>query len=247
MLAYPSQPVPILTYHNIGEAPAGATHRGLYLTADKFRAHLDILERHGYRGVSMEQGLAVLRGERRDRIAIITFDDGYVDTFEEALPALQAKGFTATCYFVSGRLGSFNAWDSDEVRIQKPLMNLRCARQWLAAGMGIGSHTVSHPRLTQLDQRSMQREIVESKKLLEQSLGTSVDHFCFPYGDHDAACVQAVIDAGYSTAVTTQRARVDRGTRLHALPRFGNSGKRSANIFRARTFLWAFGEGAARQ
>jgi peptidoglycan/xylan/chitin deacetylase (PgdA/CDA1 family) len=239
--------VPILTYHNIGEAPAGATHRGLYLAADKFRIHLDVLERHGYRGVSMDHGLAVLRGEKRERIAIITFDDGYVDTFEEALPALQARGFTATCYFVAGRLGSFNAWDSEIVQVRKPLMDLRCARQWLAAGMGVGSHTVSHPRLTELGPHSMRQEIVDSKAMLEQALGTSIDHFCFPYGDHDAACMLAVAEAGYSTAVTTQRGRVHRGASLHALPRVGNSGKRSSHVFRARALLWALGNGTARQ
>lgn len=239
--------IPILTYHNIGKAPAGATHRGLYLSAEKFRLHLDALERHGYRGVSMDRGLPVLRGEKHDRIAIITFDDGYVDTFEKALPALEAKGFTATCYFVAGRLGDFNVWDSDEVRVRKPLMGLRHAREWLAAGMGVGSHTVNHPRLTHLDRHAMQREIVESKTMLEQALGTSVDHFCFPYGDHDAACTRAVIEAGYSTGVTTQRGRVHPGASLHALPRIGNSGNRSANIFRARAFLWKFREGAAHQ
>jgi peptidoglycan/xylan/chitin deacetylase (PgdA/CDA1 family) len=245
--ASPSQPVPILTYHNIGCAPDEATHSGLYLSPEKFHLHLKILERHGYLGVSMEEGLPFLRGEKRGRIAILTFDDGYLDTFEEALPALLDRRFTATCYFVAGGLGGFNAWDSDEVRVRKPLMDLHRARRWLAAGMGVGSHTVSHPRLTQLDRHSMQREIFESKTMLEQALGIPVDHFCFPYGDHDAACVGAVTEAGYSTAVTTRRGVVRCGANLHALPRVGNSGKRSANIFRARTLLWALGDGDPHQ
>jgi len=237
--ASPASPVPILTYHNIGTAPAGATHRGLYLSLEKFRAHLRILAQNGYRGVSMEEGLPYLRGERQDRVAVITFDDGYVDNLELAMPALREKGFSATCYLVADRIGQSNAWDSELLRVRKPLMDVPQIREWLAAGMKVGSHTRTHPRLTGLDVASKRQEIGDSKRALEDRLGVAIDHFCFPYGDHDADCLRAADEAGYATAVTTTRGRVRRGQSLLALPQIGNSGKRSTLNFRMRTWWWS--------
>lgn len=237
-LAAPHVPVPILTYHNIGHAPEGATHVGLYLAPEKFRAHLEQLARHGWRGVSMDDGLPYLRGERQGKVAVITFDDGYVDNLELALPLLRAHGFSATCYLVAHRLGGHNAWDSELLKVKKPLMDLPLVREWLAGGMAIGSHTLGHPHLTQLGADERRREIAGSKAALEDRLGMAVPHFCFPYGDHDAACVDAVAEAGYATAVTTVRGRARPGDDLLALPRVGNSGKRSPRVFQARLAWW---------
>ena len=239
-VAAPAKPVPILTYHNIGTPPDGATHPGLYLALDKFRAQLGLLARHGYRGVSMDEGLPFLRGERQGRVAIITFDDGYLDNLELALPALREHDFSATCYLVAEHIGGFNAWDSEKLRVRKPLMDLPRIRDWLAGGMKIGSHTLTHPHLTRIEPARMRHEIAGSRAALEDRLGQAVDHFCFPYGDHDRDCLDAVAAAGYVTAVTVERGRVRRGRSLLALPRLGNSGRRSTRLFQARMLLWDF-------
>lgn len=237
-VACPLRPVPILTYHNIGDAPPGATHRGLYLSLPKFRAHLAALGRHHCAGLSMDEGLPHLRGTSSGRAAIITFDDGYADNVEYALPVLREHGCTATCYLVASQIGGSNVWDWDEVRARKPLMDLSLVRQWLGAGMKVGSHTLTHPRLSGLDRASKRREIVDSKALLEDRLGVPIQHFCFPYGDHDPECLELVREAGYVTAVTTQRGRVRPGQSLYSLPRIGNSGKRSRFVFQARALAW---------
>jgi peptidoglycan/xylan/chitin deacetylase (PgdA/CDA1 family) len=106
--------------------------------------------------------------------------------------------------------------------------------------MKIGSHTLTHPHLTQIDPTQMRHEIAGSKAALEDRLGVAVEHFCFPYGDHDRACVDAVAAAGYVTAVTVERGRVRRGRSLLTLPRLGNSGRRSTRLFQARLLLWGF-------
>lgn len=236
-VARPASPLPILTYHNIGPTPPGTTHPGLHLSLDKFRFHLDVLERHGYRGISMEEGLPYLQGLRRGRVAIITFDDGYVDTVENALPALQAHNFTATCYLVAAHFGGINAWDSAVVGVRKPLMDQPLIRHWLSAGMSVGSHTLSHPHLSQIDYAAKQREIIESRTTLEDRLGVPIEHFCFPYGNYDQDSLR-LAEAGYLTAVTTERGRVRAGRSLFTLPRIGNKGTRSQRIFQARSLLW---------
>ncbi len=236
--AMPAEPIPILTYHNIGKAPDGSTHQGLYLSVEKFRSHLRTLERLGYRGVSMDEGLPYLRGEESGRVAIITLDDGYVDNLDHALPALQEYGFTATCYLVSERLGAFNTWDSHILRVRKPTMSPGQVHGWLSCGMQVGAHTLTHAHLPRLKPADKRREIIDAKKRLEDTFGRNVDHFCFPYGEYDAECLKAVADAGYATAVTTERARVRRGCSLLRLPRMGNSGRRSPLVFQLRALLW---------
>jgi peptidoglycan/xylan/chitin deacetylase (PgdA/CDA1 family) len=230
--------LPILTYHNIGVAPDGATHRGLYLSPAKLRFHFGVLAALGWRGVSIADALPYLGGEARGRVAALTFDDGYVDNLELALPALQAHGFGATCFLVAGQLGGYNAWDAELLRVRKPLMDLAQLRAWLAGGMHVGSHTLTHPHLPQLDTRAKRREIVDSKAMLEDRLGVPIEHFCFPYGDHDAECIDLVAEAGYRSAVTTVRRTVHGGDRLHALPRLPNGGRRSRARFLLRALRW---------
>ena len=243
-LAAPALRVPILAYHGIGTAPPATTHRGLYLAPEKFRRQLRVLAAHGYRGVSMSEGFAHLLGERSDKVAILTFDDGYADNLDAAAPLLREHGFGATCYLVADRIGGFNAWDSELLGVRKPLMGLDGIRDWIAMGMAVGSHTRTHPRLTRLSRAQMREEVVGSKAALEDRLGIPIDHFCYPYGDYDEACVDAVREAGYVTAVTVDRGRVRRGDRLAALPRVGNSGKRSQRVFEARTLWWSLAQQA---
>ncbi len=237
-LAATARPVPILTYHNIGVAPANSTHQGLYLGAEAFRAQLHALRDRGYRGVSMEQALPHLRGEKTGRIAVITFDDGYLDNLQLALPILLESGFSATCYVVAGRIGGYNAWDCETLGVRKPLMTHAQIRQWRDAGMDVGSHTLSHPHLPLLAPSDRDREITDSRDRLQDELGGAIRHFCFPYGEHDGACIEAVARAGYATAVTTQRGRAKRGAKLLALPRLGNNARRSLRRFRMRALLW---------
>jgi peptidoglycan/xylan/chitin deacetylase (PgdA/CDA1 family) len=73
----------------------------------------------------------------------------------------------------------------------------------LAAGQGIGSHTKTHPRLTQLSIADAREEITGSKKSLEDRFGLAIDHFCYPYGDWNKAVRDLIIEAGYKTAYTS--------------------------------------------
>ena len=75
--------------------------------------------------------------------------------------------------------------------------------EWLAAGNDIGSHTLTHPRLTQLAPGRAREEISASRKRLEDLFGRPVRHFCYPYGDWNPAVRDLVREAGYATACTT--------------------------------------------
>jgi len=85
----------------------------------------------------------------------------------------------------------------------EPLMDEAQIRQWLQAGHAIGSHTLTHARVTRLSVRDAREEIFASKKKLEDTFGVAIEHFCYPYGDWNEAVRDLVAEAGYRTACTT--------------------------------------------
>jgi peptidoglycan/xylan/chitin deacetylase (PgdA/CDA1 family) len=223
--------IPILMYHNIGEPPEGARLRGLYVRAGAFARQMRVLRLLGFQGLSMSAAMPYLRGEKTGRVAVITFDDGYVDTLETALPVLQAHGFSATCYIVSGRLGAYNDWDAGTLNVRKPLMDAAQVRRWQEAGMEVGSHTRTHPRLTKCTDAELRAELAGGKVDLENMLGMPVTQFCYPYGDVDARVAEAVLQAGYSAATTTRRGRARAGDDLMQLRRVLVSGSNWLHLF----------------
>jgi peptidoglycan/xylan/chitin deacetylase (PgdA/CDA1 family) len=201
--------IPILMYHQIDAPPArGTPLRGLVVSPGSFARQMFLLKCLGYTGLSMRQLEPYLSGEKNGRVVGITFDDGYQNNLQNALPVLQRHGFSATCYAVSGMIGAVNSWDRDIGVAQKPLMNAEEWQIWLGQGMEIGSHTRTHSDLTKLSAEAAFNEIAMSKRELEDTLGCEVRHFCYPYGRFASSHHQMVEQAGYLTATTTHRGRV---------------------------------------
>lgn len=213
-------PIPILMYHQIdAPPPRGTPMRGMTVSPASFAAQMGLLRMLGYRGLSMPELLPYLRGEKSGKVVGITFDDGYVNNLEHALPVLKKHGFSATCYAVSGRLGGRNDWDASMGVPQKPLMNADQFRQWIAAGMDVGAHTRNHVDLTALSDEAAGEEIAGCRMELETALGAPVRHFCYPYGRYTARHAELVRKAGYETATTVQRGRARAEDDLYELPR----------------------------
>jgi peptidoglycan/xylan/chitin deacetylase (PgdA/CDA1 family) len=194
--------LPILCYHNVAPAPKEARFRLLYVSPDRFERQLWSLRRVGLRGVSTSEGIARLSSGTARGCVVLTFDDGYTDTVTTAAPLLKQYGFGATCYVVSGALGTYNRWDAEYLGKRKPLMSREQLEQWLAAGMEVGSHSFSHPRLHEVPQDAALYEIAESRTALRNMLGVAVEHFAYPFGQFTGDTVELVRRAGYSSAVT---------------------------------------------
>jgi len=211
--------IPILMYHQIDEPPPrGTALRGLIVAPSSFAWQMRMLRILGYRGLSMRDLEPYLQGERTGKVVGITFDDGYQNNLVHALPALKANGFTATCYGVSSMVGGTNAWDAGKVT-QKPLMTKQDWLAWHGAGMDVGSHTQTHANLKELADDAAQQQIVQSKDELQQVLGAEVRHFCYPYGWFKPEHEEMVRAAGYVTATSTRRGRVQAGDNPYALNR----------------------------
>jgi peptidoglycan/xylan/chitin deacetylase (PgdA/CDA1 family) len=224
-------PVPILMYHNIGEPPEGARLRALYVRTGAFGRQMWLLKLLGYRGLSMSEAMPYIRGEKTGKVVAITFDDGYLDTFKHALPVLNTFGFSATCYVVSKRMGQYNDWDAAELNVQKLLMTAEQVKAWHAAGMEVGAHSRTHPRLSQCTDEELQLELAGSKADLEALTGAPVTQFCYPYGDLDTRVADAARNAGYEAVTTTQRGRACPGDDLMLLRRVLVSGSSMLYLF----------------
>jgi peptidoglycan/xylan/chitin deacetylase (PgdA/CDA1 family) len=212
--------IPILMYHQINTRPArGAVMRGLVVSPASFARQMAMLRWLGYIGLSMSQLMPYLRGEKHGKVVGLTFDDGYVNNLDHAMPVLQQHGFSATCYVVSGQMGATNAWDHHKGIASEPLMQAAQTRAWVAGGQEIGAHTRSHVDLRTLSSVQAQQEIAGCKTELEDACGAPVGQFCYPYGLYHPEHVQLVQDAGYAAATTTARARARPSDPLLELPR----------------------------
>jgi peptidoglycan/xylan/chitin deacetylase (PgdA/CDA1 family) len=219
--------IPILCYHNVGAGPQTSAFKLLYTSQEKFERQLWTMHRLGLRGVSVSDGLRQLGGRGADHLVMLSFDDGYLDTFTAALPLLRKYGFTATCYVVSDAIGSYNRWDASLLGETKALMTQQHLQQWLAAGMEIGSHSSSHPRLRELDSEAAEQEIAGSRAALRRVFGVEVDHFCYPFGSFAASTMELVRRSGYLSAVTVEPGIARASDDRYRLPRIlvdGESG-----------------------
>lgn len=170
------------------------------VSLSRFERQLDFLRAEGYATPTVSQLMAD-PDSFGGRTALITFDDGYVDNIEAA-SALHRRGMQATWYVVSGSVGREPSWPFDG-RPAGRLMDAAELRQLQASGMEIGSHSLTHRRMTELDPQAQRHELASSKSGLQDLLGTEVRAFAYPYGDFDNACTAAVREAGYHSACTT--------------------------------------------
>jgi peptidoglycan/xylan/chitin deacetylase (PgdA/CDA1 family) len=195
------QRIPILTYHRIVAVVPGDDYYGICMPRERFRQRMQALAHDGYRTLSLEAASALMRGRAPidPRLLAITFDDGYLDTFEVATPILQQHGFTATVFVVAGLVGRRSLWDAGKC-CTAPLMDWSHIRQLERWGFAIGSHTLTHPELSALPLEEARYEIAHSRHILEHELGRPITTFCYLYGDWNEATYGLVRAAGYKAA-----------------------------------------------
>ncbi|MFF4526291.1 polysaccharide deacetylase family protein [Streptomyces bluensis] len=200
-------------YHSVGDTTDDPYR--LTVSPGRLARQLGWLRRRGLRGVSMADLLAArARGGGRNLVGL-TFDDGYTDFVDLAVPLLRRHGFGATVFVLPGRLDGENAWDALGPR--KRLLGEQGIRVAAATeGIEVGSHGLTHIDLTRADAETLRAEVADSRALLSELTGTDVQGFCYPYGYLDQRVMDAVRDAGYSYACA-----VDPGplNGVHALPR----------------------------
>jgi peptidoglycan/xylan/chitin deacetylase (PgdA/CDA1 family) len=229
----------ILAYHSVSDDRDDA----LAVHAHAFEAQLAWLRAHRYRSVTMRD---LTSGSilPRERVVIVTFDDGYADNYTVALPILERHGFVATIYLVSDLVGTshIHEWDVPKMTPRYGdapfrLLTWPQVHEMTRRGIDFGSHTCTHPQLTRISPTQCRDEIVRSRLDLEDRLGREVSSFCYPQGDLDRDVVRMVEEAGYRCAVVTPpRAGIPRS--MYALRRVGLYCHTTPLEFRLKMMPW---------
>jgi peptidoglycan/xylan/chitin deacetylase (PgdA/CDA1 family) len=223
-----------LSYHAVSPTWPAA----LSVKPGHLEAQLRNLLARGYRGATVSP--ETVNSPPAGRTLVVTFDDSYRSVFQLAFPILSRLELPATVYVPTAFVGSKKpmSWPGIEHWVGGPHEEELRPMSWeelgrLAdAGWEIGSHTRSHPRLTQLDDATLEAELRESRELCERCLGRPCRTFAYPYGDQDERVVQAVRAAGYEVACTTPAQLGERDPLLW--PRIGVYHDESDVTFRAK-------------
>ena len=207
----------ILAYHSISSGPAP-----LCIRPELFRRHLDVLVEEGAAALSLgDLAAALRRRELPPRAVAITFDDGYADVVASAAPLLRERGLRATVFCVAGHLGTTSDWPTLPARA--PRLPLAAAAELAAAAtdgtLEVGSHGFDHAPLVGAGEELLRRELVDSKRLLERSVGAPVRSFAYPYGLAPPPSAAAVLVAEYEAVCGGGNRRAGGGADPLALPR----------------------------
>jgi peptidoglycan/xylan/chitin deacetylase (PgdA/CDA1 family) len=188
--------VPILMYHYVEyvKDKGDTIRQSLDITPYTLEQEIITLKNAGYTFLTNSELTQILDGAKRlpNKPILLTFDDGYRDFYTDAYPILKKYNVQATEYLIAGWTGYPNNMTEAQIK------------EIAADGLvEIGAHTVHHTWLKGLPLKTVQYEVVESKKILEAMIGKPVTSFAYPYGAFDLAAVNAVAQAGFTSAVTT--------------------------------------------
>ena len=188
----------ILYYHRVAE-----DRDELAVSPRQFRLQMDYLEREGFRAISVAEAPALIeRQSASDRVVVLSFDDGFLDVAENALPELEQRGFRATVFVATGVVEGTARFSWYRNR-QPPVLGWSDIVELDQGGtLEFEAHTVTHPNLLTVEDDVARFEIEESKRTLEQKLGRRVDIFCYPAGRFGRREERLVREAGFRFATS---------------------------------------------
>lgn len=199
--------IPILMYHKVVKEPLPSAHR-TFVIQENFDRHLRFYRRRGFSFLHFSE-LADFWNEKRPlrefprRPLILTFDDGYRNNQELALPLLKKYKAKATIFALSDPKVTFNEWDVKEGEPKEDLMNFNELSSLPSQLIEIGSHGFRHERLTEKNDGDVFQELNGSRERLHQELRRPVGVFAYAYGDVDGRLPAIAAKAGYDFAVNT--------------------------------------------
>jgi peptidoglycan/xylan/chitin deacetylase (PgdA/CDA1 family) len=191
-------PIPSLLYHRIAEVDEVDDPSELSVLPALFEVQLKWLDDNGYKSMNLDELVHHYRHHLPidPKTVVITFDDGYLDNYETAFPLLKKYGFTATIFLVADLVGTVTNWEGQREPI--PLMNWEQAREMQTAGFSFGSHTRTHLNLKHATREQARDEIANSRKIIEDKLGVSVNTIAYPYEAFTQETLKIVEESGYA-------------------------------------------------
>jgi peptidoglycan/xylan/chitin deacetylase (PgdA/CDA1 family) len=191
-----------LSYHSI--APRGP--RYLTISEELFERQLSTLRDRGFHSGDVRALTEAAEGRPSSPTVFLTFDDGFRDNYETALPLLREYGFHAFVFVLPPLVntGAALAWPEVAGHQQTYPESMRSVtwrmlEEMKADGLEIGSHSLSHAHLTELPGERLRQELSDSRTRIKERLG-SCDVLAYPFGEWDAEVATAARDCGYRFA-----------------------------------------------
>jgi peptidoglycan/xylan/chitin deacetylase (PgdA/CDA1 family) len=225
-----------LSYHSV--APEGPTY--LTVTAELFERQLAVLAARGLRCGDLGTLWALAAGEPVRPSVFLTFDDGFLDNYETVLPLLRERGMRAFVFVLPPLLdaGAALAWPEVAEDAARHPATMRSVDWSMLGEMGegvfeVGSHTLTHPHLPELDDEALRHELWESRAAIVARLG-SCETIAYPFGEWSPRVAEAAAECGYSFAFTLPTARGQRSADPLSIPRVNVDYRDSERRFAAK-------------
>ena len=188
--------VPILMYHEVDDVSGRKLGQYLELFVEPavFVQQLDWLKENNYSTVTLAELYAHwYQGEPiKENPVVLSFDDGFCNMYKIVMPELVKRDMVATFFLHTAAIGS-------EKHLEEEMI-----REMVGNGMEIGCHSDSHASLTELDKEGLEKELLNSKQLLEDITGQEVSFFCYPFGKYNSSIIDKLKNYFYQGAVTVK-------------------------------------------
>ena len=213
-------PALILMYHDLSDEPQSMPpeHRPYVLSPSTFERQLESIANSELQVLTVSELSSALK---LSHALALTFDDGHVSNHQTALPILKAFGFKAAFFITAGRIGVGDTMNWSEIR------------DLHAAGMEIGSHTLTHRAPSTLNDKELRYELLESRRILEDGLGAPVTSISSPTGFYNARMRDIAKEVGYRALCIGRVGLTATGTDPYSLNRIAVKASLNNNIFDA--------------
>ena len=197
--------VPALLYHKIDLPTADVKIRGAFTAPQKFERQIAYLKKKGFEFLATSELIKFYRenGEFPPRAIAITFDDGWKDNYQNAFPVLKKYGARATIFLVTSCIGQNTDRVTAEGEGRREHLSEIDILEMAAGGIEFASHSLNHALFNQIGNEEIEREVTESKKIIENLTQKDCSTFAYPAGFFTDFAKQAIKKAGYEAAFST--------------------------------------------
>ncbi|HOK55971.1 MAG TPA: polysaccharide deacetylase family protein [bacterium] len=190
----------ILAYHRINPWYNDA----LTVKPEYFKKQIEYLISKKFLIVPVEEYLKENKKILKRKI-VITFDDGFADNFWFAFDILKSFRIFPLIFLIVDYTGTNKIFSRYKDKEKDRFLNWKEINEMIKEGVEIGSHTLTHPHLTQISEKTAKEEIISSKKIIEDKTGKEIKFFCYPYGEFNEKIIDFVKLAGYKGAFVTPK------------------------------------------
>ena len=214
--------IPVVYYHSVADT-------ALSVKVDNFKNQMKYLKDNDFTTILFKD-LVSGNYNKSNKNIVITFDDCFLDVYENALPVLKEYATVAT-FFATVGYDEVTLWGSEEEQrwntektesfnIPYTFMKKEHREELISLNMEVGSHTIDHYNLDELDEQDLLYQINNSKEILENELGVSCETFCYPRGRYNDSSIKLVKN-NYTSACGTQRGYYKDSKNRYEILRFG--------------------------